>query len=112
MVYSDRKLKIYNVKLRLRGLNTLMKAVITVIGHDKVGIIAKISGILADAGVNILDISQTIMQDMFTMIMLVSIEQASDSFSELSKKLDAAGELLGLSVRIQHEDIFNSMHRI
>lgn len=89
-----------------------MKAVITVIGHDKVGIIARVSHILADAKINILDISQTIMQNMFTMIMLVNIEQCTESFDSIAKKLEGAGEELGLSIRIQHEDIFNSMHRI
>lgn len=89
-----------------------MKAVITVIGHDKVGIIAAVSNILAEAKINILDISQTIMQNMFTMIMLVNIEQCIQSFDAIAKKLDSAGEELGLSIRIQHEDIFNSMHRI
>lgn len=89
-----------------------MKAVITVIGHDKVGIIARVSSVLADTGVNILDISQTIMQNMFTMIMLVSLKDCSESFDSIAKKLDKIGEDMGLSVRIQHEDVFNSMHRI
>lgn len=89
-----------------------MRAVITVIGKDKVGIIAAVSQILAQAGINILDISQTIMQDMFTMIMLVDISSASDSFADISKKLELTGDQLGLSIRIQHEDIFNSMHRV
>lgn len=89
-----------------------MKAVITVIGHDKVGIIARVSNILADAKINILDISQTIMQNMFTMIMLVNIESCPESFDSIAKKLESAGEEMGLSIRIQHEDIFNSMHRI
>ena len=89
-----------------------MRAVITVLGRDRVGIIARVSGILADRQVNILDISQTIMQDMFTMMMLVDISASSIPFSELSDGLEAAGRELGLSVRIQHEDIFNSMHRV
>ena len=89
-----------------------MRAVITVIGKDRVGIIAAVSNILADRSVNILDISQTIMQDMFTMIMLVDISGMSIIFSELSDKLEEKGRELGLSIRIQHEDIFNSMHRI
>lgn len=89
-----------------------MRAVLTVIGKDKVGIIAAISNVLADCNVNILDISQTIMSDMFTMIMLVDISRASINFADLSDKLDKKGQELGLSVRIQHEDIFNSMHRI
>ncbi|NJD03354.1 MAG: ACT domain-containing protein [Ruminiclostridium sp.] len=89
-----------------------MRAVITVIGKDKVGIIAGISSILADCGVNILDISQTIMQDIFTMVMLVDISKSCVNFHLLSGKLDEKGVELGVSVRIQHEDIFNSMHRI
>lgn len=89
-----------------------MKAIITVIGHDKVGIIYKVSGILAESKINILDISQTIMQDMFTMIMLVDIKDSNLNMDEISKKLDEAGEEMGLSIRIQHEDVFNSMHRI
>ncbi len=89
-----------------------MKAIITVIGHDKVGIIYKVSGILAESKINILDISQTIMQDMFTMIMLVDIKDSNLNIDEISKKLDEAGKEMGLSIRIQHEDVFNSMHRI
>jgi len=89
-----------------------VKAIITVIGHDKVGIIYKVSGILAEAKINILDISQTIMQDMFTMIMLVDIKDSSYSMEEITKKLDEAGNELGVSIKIQHQDVFNSMHRI
>lgn len=89
-----------------------MRAVITVIGKDRVGIIAAVSKILSDAGINILDISQTIMQNMFTMIMLVDISGASDNFAGISKSLTQTGDQLGLSIRIQHEDIFNSMHRV
>jgi ACT domain-containing protein len=89
-----------------------MRAVITVIGKDKVGIIAKISNILADSSVNILDISQTIMQDIFTMVMLVDIGKLSVSFNDLSKELTETGNKLCLDIRIQNEEIFNSMHRI
>lgn len=89
-----------------------MKAVITVIGKDKVGIIAAVSAILANYNVNILDISQTIMQDFFTMIMLVDITKIKFGFNELAGQLELKGEDLGVSIRIQHEDIFNSMHRI
>ena len=89
-----------------------MKAVITVIGKDRVGIIYSVSDILAKANINILDISQTIMQDIFTMIMLVDISKCEDHFAEISKSLEDLGNELGLSIRIQHEDIFNSMHRI
>jgi len=89
-----------------------MRAVITVIGKDKIGIIAAISNILANCQVNILDISQTTMQDVFTMIMLLDISQLCIPFTELSEQLENKGTEMGLSVRIQHEDIFNSMHRI
>ncbi len=89
-----------------------MRAVITVIGQDKIGIIYEVSRVLAENSINILDISQTIMQNMFTMIMLVNTEKCSASFKEISSTLADLGEKLGLSIRIQHEDIFNSMHRI
>lgn len=89
-----------------------MRAVITVIGKDRVGIIAGISTILADCNVNILDLTQTIMQDIFTMMMLVDVSKCSISFSDLSDSLESKGSDLGLSVKIQHEDIFSSMHRI
>ena len=89
-----------------------MRAVISVIGKDRVGIIAGVSKILAEANVNILDISQTIMQEIFTMVMLVDISQANIHFPGLSEELKALGVKLGLSIQIQHEDIFNSMHRI
>jgi ACT domain-containing protein len=89
-----------------------MRAVITVIGKDKVGIIAGVSTILADSGVNILDISQTIMQGFFTMVMLTDLELASVNLNELSDRLSNKGKEMGVEIRIQHEDIFNSMHRI
>ena len=89
-----------------------MKAIITVIGKDKVGIIAAVSDILAKTGANILDINQTVMQDYFTMVTLVDIEKLSIPFSELKGMLDALGEDMGLSIRIQREEIFTAMHRI
>lgn len=89
-----------------------MKSFITVIGNDTVGIIAAISNILADRNVNILDINQTVMQEMFTMIMMVDTSELESSFSDLSEKLSEYGKKAGLSVRIQREEIFNSMHRI
>ncbi|HHW23260.1 MAG TPA: ACT domain-containing protein [Clostridiaceae bacterium] len=89
-----------------------MKAVITVIGCDRIGIMAAITGILAKANVNILDISQTIMQELFTMIMLVDISKMNVEFSEMSDMLARAGKELGLDVRFQREEIFTSMHRI
>ncbi len=89
-----------------------MKAIITVIGKDRVGIIAGISVILAEYNVNILDISQTVMQDIFTMIMMVDAEGANVKIDELQLRLNEAGEKMGLSVRLQLEEIFNAMHRL
>ncbi len=89
-----------------------MRAVITVIGYDRVGLIAGISTILAKANVNILDISQTTMQDLFTMMMLTDLEKINMDFSELKDQLAQKGQELGVDVRIQREEIFQSMHRI
>lgn len=87
-----------------------MRAVITVVGKDKVGIIANVSTLLSDNGINILDISQTIMQDVFTMIMLVDMqEKAVSDISDGIKKIEKE---MGLSIHIQNEDIFNLMHRV
>ncbi len=89
-----------------------MKSIITVLGSDKIGIIAGVSTILSEANVNILDISQTILQDTFTMIMLVDLSNSSKTFSELKELLALKGTELELSIKIQREDIFNSMHNI
>lgn len=89
-----------------------MRAIITVIGKDKVGIIAGVSGELSSMEVNILDISQTIIQEYFTMIMLVDIEKSNVSFEGIKEALNKKGEKLGVSIRVQHEEIFESMHRI
>jgi ACT domain-containing protein len=89
-----------------------MKAVITVVGCDRIGIIASITGILAESGVNILDISQTIMQNIFTMIMIVDLSRMTIEFSELGDRLDRKGAELGLEICLQREEIFTSMHRI
>ena len=90
----------------------MKRAIITVIGKDMRGIIAKVSGLLYENNVNIMDITQTTMQDMFTMIMLCDITESAVKFDELAGALDKLGETMGQSIRIQHEDIFNSMHRI
>lgn len=87
-------------------------AVITVIGKDRVGIIAGIAQILADYSININDISQTIMDDIFTMIMMVDLQAVEIESSDISDKLKAFGTENGLSVTIQHTDLFNAMHRI
>lgn len=89
-----------------------MKAVVTVIGKDQKGIIAKVSNVLYENDVNILDISQTIMQDMFTMIMLVNFENEAVTIKEISDKLETAEKEIGVSIHVQREEIFTSMHRI
>ena len=89
-----------------------MKAVLTVMGIDKTGIIAKTSSLLYENDINILDINQTIMQNIFTMVMLVDVSSTKLDFGELYDKLAGLGKELGVEIRIQHEDIFNSMHRI
>lgn len=88
------------------------KVVITVLGKDTVGIIAGISGILAEDGVNILDISQTILQDIFTMVMICDIGKCIVEFSRLKEQLEVKGKELGVQVQIQREDVFRFMHRI
>lgn len=89
-----------------------MKAIITVNAKDTVGIIAFISSYLAQHNVNILDISQTIMQDYFVMIMLVDFEKSDLAFDELRAKLVALGEEKNVVIHVQREDIFQAMHRI
>ncbi len=89
-----------------------MHAVITVIGKDAVGILAKVSAICSEKNANVLEVTQNVMRDMFAMIMLVEIDKLSVDFSELAKALDDLGNELGLSIHTMHEDIFNSMHRI
>lgn len=89
-----------------------MRAVVTVIGKDSVGILAKVSGICAEYNANVTDVTQSVLQDVFAMIMLVDISSVSSDFSALSDRMTALGEELGLSIHTMHEDIFNSMHRI
>ncbi|MDD6762221.1 MAG: ACT domain-containing protein [Clostridiales bacterium] len=89
-----------------------MKAIVTVVGKDKKGIIAKVSNVLFKNDVNIVDISQTIMQDMFTMIMMVEFDETGVSVVEIEKALKAAEKEMGLSIHVQREEIFSSMHRI
>lgn len=89
-----------------------MKAIVTVVGEDKVGIIASVSAKLTEFNINILDISQTIMQDIFTMIMLVDIEKSTKNIEEISAEFKKLSEEIGVSITIQHNGIFRSMHRI
>ena len=89
-----------------------MKAIVTVIGEDQVGIIAEVTKCLAKQEVNVLDISQTIMQQFFTMMMLVEVSNALVSFEEIQKELKAVGEKMNVSIQMQHEDIYHAMHRL
>ena len=89
-----------------------MNAIVTVLGQDRVGIIAAVCNRLAEHNVNILDISQTILQGSFTMVMAVDLSAASAPFGELSASLAELGKEMGLSIRIQREEIFDAMHSI
>lgn len=89
-----------------------MKVIVTVIGKDCPGIIAKVSTCLAENNVNIEDISQTIMQGNFTMIMQCGLENSILNLKELKLKLEEVGNKIGVSIHVQHEDIFNAMHKI
>ena len=90
----------------------MKKTVISVIGKDGVGIIAKVSAKCSEYHVNILDITQSVLQDMFVMVMLVDITDIHVDFDALTKKMGALGEEIGMAIHVMHEDIFNSMHRI
>lgn len=89
-----------------------MKAVVTVVGHDTVGILAKVSTVCAKHNANIVDVSQSVMQDLFTMVMLIDISDITSDFSELQNSLYALGDGIGMKIHVMHEDIFNSMHHI
>jgi len=89
-----------------------MKAIVTVVGKDRVGIIAGVCTALANYNVNVLDISQTVMQGYFTMMMATDISMSTIPMAQLSTELDQIGKEMGLSIRIQREDIFEAMHRI
>ena len=89
-----------------------MKAIVTVIGEDRVGIIASVCVDLAAFNVNVLDISQTVMQGYFTMMMVVDVSGATCPVAELAQKLDEKGKEMGLSIRLQREEIFKAMHRV
>lgn len=89
-----------------------MKAIITVIGKDTVGILAKVSDACAKADVNIVEVTQSVLRDMFAMVMLVEIDKANIGFNQLKENLDIIGEATGTKIHVMHEDIFNSMHKI
>lgn len=90
----------------------MKKTIITVVGKDTVGIIAKVCTYLAENGINILDISQTIVQDYFTMMMIVDMNAAAKSFGDVADELEALGKGMGLVIKCQKEEIFDQMHRI
>ena len=90
----------------------MKKTIITVVGNDTVGIIAKVCTYLADNNVNILDISQTIVQEWFNMMMITDFDKANKPFGEIVNDLDKLGEEIGVQIKCQREDIFKSMHRI
>ncbi|TCK98197.1 ACT domain-containing protein [Natranaerovirga hydrolytica] len=90
----------------------MKKSIITVVGKDKVGIIAKVCTYLAESHINILDISQTLVQDFFNMMMIVDIKDMEKPFETTVEELNELGKEIGVNIRIQHEEIFNQMHRI
>ncbi len=92
--------------------NTMDKVIITVVGKDTVGIIAKVCTYLSDSGINVLDISQTIVSGYFNMMMIVDFSSATKSFADISSDLDKLGEEIGVAIKCQKEEIFNMMHRI
>ena len=89
-----------------------MRAVVTVIGKDAVGILTKVSGICTEYNANVTEVTQSVLQDMFAMIMLVDISGMNTDFSVLSDRMTELGKTLGLSIHTMHEDIFNTLHRI
>ncbi len=89
-----------------------MRTVVSVMGKDTVGIISKVSTVCNECNVNILDITQSVLDDIFVMVMLTNVDRATCSFGEFSDKLKALGEENSLDIRVMHEDVFNSMHRI
>lgn len=93
-------------------MSNMKKTVITVVGKDTVGIIARVCTYLADNNVNILDISQTIVQDYFNMMMIVDANRSDKKFGELADDLEKLGHEIGVQIKMQSEDIFNTMHRI
>ena len=90
----------------------MKKTVISVIGKDSVGIIAKVSAKCSEYGVNIIDITQSVLQDMFVMVMLTDIAGLQCSFKAFADDMDQLGQEMNMEIRVMHEDIFNSMHRI
>lgn len=89
-----------------------MKAVITVVGKDAIGILSKVSSICAENNVNVIEVTQSILQDTFCMIMLTDVSKCKIPFADFIKSMEKSGNDAGLVIHVMHEDIFNSMHRI
>ena len=89
-----------------------MKAIISVIGKDSVGILAKVSTACSEVDVNVVEVTQSVLQDMFAMVMLVEIDKSSVGLEALREKLEKVGEITKTKIHVMHEDIFNSMHKI
>lgn len=89
-----------------------MKAIVTVIGKDMVGIIAEVSAKCAESNANVIEVTQSVLQELFAMVMLVDISHLNCEFSAFSERLDKLGGSMGLKISAMHEEIFNSMHRI
>ncbi len=89
-----------------------MRAFVTVLGKDTVGILAKVASACAEENISVSEVTQSVLQEMFVMIMLVDMKDSKKSISEMQSKLDVLGEEMGMKIHIMHEDIFNSMHRI
>ena len=89
-----------------------MRAIVSVVGKDRMGIIAKVSGFLYSIDINVVDLSQSVLQDYFHMIMLVDMGKCERKFADISDALAELGGEIGMSIKIQHEDIFNAMHKI
>ena len=89
-----------------------MKAVVTVIGLDSVGILARVSSVCVEHNANVIDVTQSVMQKLFTMIMLIDISDLNSDFAALQSSFNALGEEIGMKIHIMHEDVFNSMHHI
>lgn len=89
-----------------------MNAIVTVVGSDKVGIIAKVSAFLADRNINIEDISQTVLSGNFVMMMMVNLSSSSKALEEVKQELSSLGDTLNVSISLMHEKVFSAMHRI
>lgn len=89
-----------------------MKAIVTVVGHDTVGLLAKVSAECAKFNANVEDVTQSVLQDMFAMFMVIDIDSINSDFATLASSFESLGDELGMKIHVMHEDIFNSMHRI